>query len=242
MSMPTEHTVKAFEQELQRLANLIVQMGGLAESQIEASVQAVIRRDAEEAVAVMQADAKLDELERQIEQHSLRMLALRQPMGVDLREVFAALKIASDLERTGDYAANIAKRCIALTQLPAVRPSAGILRMGRLVQEMLKEVLDAYAARDVDKAIEAWRRDAELDDLYTSMFREVLTYMMEDPRNITPCTHLLFIAKNLERAGDHATNIAENVHFLVKGRPLETARPKGDQSSFTVLDPSHQES
>lgn len=235
--MPTEHTVKSFEQELQRLSNLIAQMGGVAEAQIEAAVQAVGRRDSDLAGKVMQTDSRLDEYERQVESQAVRMLALRQPMGSDLREVLGALKISADLERTGDYAANIAKRSIALAQLPAVRPAAAIPRMGRLVQEMLKEVLDAYVARDVDKAIAAWRRDEELDDLYTSLFREVLTYMMEDPRNITPCTHLLFIAKNLERAGDHATNIAETIHFLVKGQPLTAARPKGDTSSFAVVEP-----
>ncbi|MFM2044858.1 MAG: phosphate transport system protein PhoU [Pseudomonadota bacterium] len=235
--MGTEHTVKSFEQELQRLSNLITQMGGVAEAQIEAAVQAVGRRDVDLAGRVMQADGRLDEYERQIEQEAVRMLALRQPMGVDLREILGALKISADLERTGDYAANIAKRSMALAQLPVVRPAAAIPRMGRLVQEMLKDVLDAYIDRDVEKAVAAWHRDEELDDLYTSLFREVLTYMMEDPRNITPCTHLLFIAKNLERAGDHATNIAETIHFLVKGHPLSTARPKSDESSFAVVAP-----
>ncbi len=235
--MPTEHTVKSFEQELQRLSNHITQMGGVAEAQIDAAVQACARRDVDVAGRVMQADSRLDEYERQIEQDTIRMLALRQPMGVDLREALAALKISTDLERVGDYAANIAKRSIALAQLPAVRPAAAIPRMGKIVQEMLKDVLDAYVDRDVDKAILAWHRDEELDDLYTSLFRETLTYMMEDPRNITPCTHLLFIAKNLERAGDHATNIAETIHFLVKGQSLDKTRPKSDTSSFAVVEP-----
>lgn len=233
--MVTEHTVKSFEQELQRLSSQLAQMGGVVEAQLEAAVQAVGRRDVEMATKVMQGDARIDEMERQIEHDAIRMLALRAPVGVDLREVLVALKVSADLERTGDYAANIAKRSIALAQLPIMRPASAIPRMGRLVQEMLKEVLDAYMDRDVEKAVAAWHRDAELDDLYTSLFREVLTYMMEDPRNITPCTHLLFIAKNLERAGDHATNIAENIHFLVKGQPLNAERPKGDQSSFTVM-------
>jgi len=237
MAMPTEHTVKSFEQELQRLSNIISQMGGVAEAQLEAAVQAVARRDVDLAGRVMQADTRLDDYERQIEQDAIRMLALRQPMGSDLREILSALKISADLERTGDYAANIAKRSIALAQMPLVRPAAAIPRMGRLVQEMLKDVLDAYIDRDVDKAVVAWHRDEELDDLYTSLFREGLTYMMEDPRNITACTHLLFIAKNLERAGDHATNIAETIHFLVVGQPLSAARPKGDESSFTVVSP-----
>ncbi|ACJ00628.1 phosphate signaling complex protein PhoU [Rhodospirillum centenum] len=235
--MATEHTVKSFEQELRRLSGLITQMGGVAEAQVDAAVQAVTRRDVDLAGRVMQSDNRLDDYERQIEQETIRMLALRQPMGSDLREILAALKISADLERTGDYAANIAKRSIALAQLPAVRPASAIPRMGKLVQEMLKEVLDAYVDRDLDKAIAAWHRDEELDDLYTSLFREVLTYMMEDPRNITPCTHLLFIAKNLERAGDHATNIAETIHFLIVGQPLTTDRPKGDESSFAVVSP-----
>ncbi|MFC7334679.1 phosphate signaling complex protein PhoU [Rhodocista pekingensis] len=235
--MATEHTVKSFEQELRRLSGLITQMGGVAEAQVDAAVQAVTRRDVDLAGRVMQSDNRLDDYERQIEQETIRMLALRQPMGSDLREILAALKISADLERTGDYAANIAKRSIALAQLPAVRPASAIPRMGKLVQEMLKEVLDAYVDRDLEKAIAAWHRDEELDDLYTSLFREVLTYMMEDPRNITPCTHLLFIAKNLERAGDHATNIAETIHFLIVGQPLATDRPKGDESSFAVVSP-----
>ncbi len=157
-------------------------------------------------------------------------------MAQDLREIVSALKISSDLERIGDYAANIAKRSLALAQLPAVRPVVGIPRMGTLVAGILKDVLDSYTERDVAKAIAAWERDQELDDLYTSLFREVLTDMMEDPRNITPCTHLLFMAKNLERIGDHATNVAETIHFLVVGEPLAGERPKNDTSSATVMD------
>ena len=228
---PTEHTVKSFQAELQRLSNLIAQMGGVVEAQVEAAVQAVGRRDVEGASRVMQGDARLDEFERQIEHDAIRMLALRAPVGVDLREVLAALKISADLERTGDYAANIAKRSIALAQLPVVRPAGTIPRMGRLVQEMLKDVLDAYMERDVDKAVAAWHRDEELDDLYTSLFREVLTYMMEDPRNITPCTHLLFCAKNIERIGDHATNIAETIYYMATGAQPEGERPKDDNTS-----------
>jgi phosphate transport system protein len=160
-------------------------------------------------------------------------------MAQDLREVIAALKISSDIERIGDYAANVAKRVLALTQLPQVRPLHAIPRMGRLTQEMLKEVLDAYVEHDVEKAIRVWERDEEVDEMYTSLFRELLTYMMEDPRNITPCTHLLFIAKNIERVGDHSTNIAETIHFLVRGKPLELIRPKGDKSSFAVVTPGN---
>ncbi|WP_158047899.1 phosphate signaling complex protein PhoU [Skermanella pratensis] len=235
--MSNEHIVKSFAQELQRLANLITQMGGVAEAQVEAAVQAVVRRDTTIAAQVMQSDLRIDGYERDVDAETLRLLALRQPMASDLREIVSALKIAADLERIGDYAANIAKRSIALAQVPAARPAAAIPRMGRLVQEIMKDVLDAFIERDVEKAVAARRRDEELDDLYTSLFREVLTYMMEDPRNITPCTHLLFIAKNLERIGDHATNIAETIHFLVIGQPLTTERPKGDESSYAVVTP-----
>lgn len=235
--MTNEHIVRSFAQELQRLSNLITQMGGVAEAQVGSAIKAVARRDVALAAQVMQADARLDEYEREIDTETIRLLALRQPMAQDLREIVSALKIAADLERIGDYAANVAKRSLALAQVPVVRPTAGIPRMGRLVEEILKDVLDAFIERDVEKAIAAWRRDEELDDLYTSLFREVLTYMMEDPRNITPCTHLLFMAKNLERIGDHATNIAETIHFLVVGGPLIMDRPKGDDSSFAVVQP-----
>src|SRR5262249_55037187 len=201
------------------------------------AVQAIVKRDMDMAAQVMRNDARVDAFEHDVDVETVRLLALRQPMAQDLREIVAALKIASDLERIGDYAANMAKRAIALAQMPAVRPASGIPRMGRLVQEMMKDVLDAYSARDVARALAAWRRDEELDDLFTSLFREVLTYMMEDPRNITPCTHLLFIAKNIERIGDHVTNVAENIHFLVVGQPLVTARPKSDATSFAVTPP-----
>ncbi|MBI1208664.1 MAG: phosphate signaling complex protein PhoU [Azospirillum sp.] len=235
--MANDHIVRAFSEELRNLGNMVSQMGGIAESQVEASVQAVARRDAALAAQVLQSDIRLDDYERSIDAEVVKMLALRQPMARDLREILSALKIASDLERIGDYAANIAKRSMVLAQVQAVRPVSAIPRMGWLVQEIMKEILDAYGDRDVEKAISGWRRDEELDDLYTSLFREVLTYMMEDPRNITPCTHLLFIAKNLERIGDHATNIAETIHFLVVGQPLTAVRPKGDTSSFAVVTP-----
>jgi phosphate transport system protein len=166
------------------------------------------------------------------------MLALRQPMAGDLREILATLRIASDLERIGDYAANVAKRALALIQMPAMRPVSGLPRMGRLVQQIIKDVLDAYTDRDLQKALAAWNGDEAVDDLYTSLFRETLTYMMEDARNITPCTHLLFIAKNIERIGDHATNVAETIHFLITGEPIAEQRPKGDLSSFTVMTPA----
>jgi phosphate transport system protein len=235
--MVGEHIVKSFDEELKRLTNAIARMGGLSESQIAGAIQAVVKRDTELAAAIVQNDQKIDELEREVDERAIQMLALRQPMAGDLRAVIAALRIASDMERIADYAANVAKRAIALSQMAPVRPVHAVPRMGRIVQEMIKDVLDAYANRDVDKAIAVWHRDEELDEMYSSLFRELLTYMMEDPRNITASTHLLFIAKNIERIGDHATNVAETVHYLVRGVPLRTARPKGDASSFTVVRP-----
>ncbi|HYC05343.1 MAG TPA: phosphate signaling complex protein PhoU [Azospirillaceae bacterium] len=233
--MAAEHTVKAFEQELRRLTNRISQMGGYAEAQIADAVQALVRRDTALAERIVQADARLDGYEREVEHDAVRVLALRQPMGSDLREVLAALKISADLERSGDYAANIAKRSVALAKLPAVAPAAAIPRMGSLVRDMLRDVLDAYVDRDVEKAVTAWRRDAELDGLYTDLFREALAHMAADTDSIAACTHLLFIAKNLERVGDHATNIAETIHFLVRGQPISGTRPKDDRTCFETM-------
>ena len=235
--MAQEHIVRSFDERLSSLRRAIVEMGGEAERQIAACIDCVRRRDAAMAAGVMQADHRLDTLEKEIDTAAIRLLALRQPMAADLREIVAALKIAADLERIGDYAANVAKRSISLAHTPAVRPAVTIPRMGRLVQEIVSDVLDAYTNRDVARALDGWSRDEEVDDLYTSLFRETLTYMMEDPRNITPCTHLLFIAKNIERIGDHATNIAETIHFLEVGEPLSARRPKGDISSFEVVTP-----
>ena len=237
MSNRPEHIVKSFDSELKRLSQVIARMGGLAEAQLQRAIEALVRRDAEAATQVVQDDARIDALEHEIGNMTVRMLALRQPMAKDLREVVAALKISSDLERIGDYATNVAKRAIALSRSPAVKPAHAIPRMGRLVQQLIKDILDAYVEHDADKAVDAWRRDEEVDEMYTSLFRELLTYMMEDPRNIGPSIHLLFIAKNIERIGDHATNIAETVHFLVLGRPIEAVRPKGDSTSYAVVAP-----
>ncbi|HEX6977867.1 MAG TPA: phosphate signaling complex protein PhoU [Alphaproteobacteria bacterium] len=237
--MADEHIVKSYDEQLNRLTTLIGRMGGLAEAQIASAIDAVVKRDTELAASVVESDQKIDNLEREIDDQAISLLALRQPMARDLRSVVAALRIASDVERIADYAANVAKRAIALSQMAPVRPIHAIPRMGRVVQQMVKDVLDAHAARDVDKAIDVWNRDEELDDMYSSLFRELLTYMMEDPRNITASTHLLFIAKNLERIGDHATNIAETIHFLVRGTQLRTARPKSDATSFTIVRPEN---
>jgi len=231
------HIVSSFDQELALLKQTIVEMGGVAEEQLDAAVRCIVRRDVDLASKTVRADERLDELERAIDLKAVQLLALRQPMAQDLREIIGALKIASDLERIGDYAANIAKRSIALSQVPTVRPISGLPRMAQLAREIISDVLDAYNSSDLELAIAVWHRDEEIDDLYTAMFRETLTYMMEDPRNITPCTHLLFIAKNVERIGDHATNIAETLHFAVSGNPMEKSRPKGDASSFAVVEP-----
>ena len=231
----SDHIVKAYTSELHQLSSLISRMGGVAEAQVGSAIQAFAHRDSDLAAHVMGGDAQLDTYEREIDSQAIRLLALRQPMAMDLREIVSALKISADLERIGDLAANIAKRSIALAQLPSVKPASGIPRMGKLVLELLKDVLDAFTDRDLAKAVAVWQRDEELDDLYTSLFREIITYMMEDPRTITSCTHILFIAKNLERIGDHATNVAEIIHFLVEGRVLEEARPKSDRSSQTIV-------
>ncbi|HTZ80633.1 MAG TPA: phosphate signaling complex protein PhoU [Stellaceae bacterium] len=230
--MVSEHIIKSYDEELRRLDNTITQMGGLTETQLATAIEAVVKRDSRLAADVVEADGRVDQLEQEIEQLALRLLALRQPMAVDLRQILAALKTASDLERIGDYAANVAKRSIVLNQAPPVRPAFAIPRMGRVGQTMIKDVLDAYVERDADKALAVWARDEELDEMYTSLFRELLTYMIEDPRNITSCTHLLFMAKNIERIGDHATNIAETLYFMVHGTPLHQVRPKRDRTSL----------
>jgi phosphate transport system protein len=235
--MAAEHIMKSYDDELARLNNMIVEMGGLAESQLAAAIDVVIERDSDRAIRVIEGDAQVDQLERDIDNLAIRLLALRQPMARDLREIVAALKIASDLERICDYAANVAKRSIALTQSPPVGPVHALPRMAHLALLLIKDVIDAYVARDADKALAVWKRDEELDEMYASLFRVLLTHMMEDPRYIGPSTHLLFMAKNIERIGDHATNIAENVYYLVHGIPLEQARPKGDKSSLEVVVP-----
>jgi phosphate transport system protein len=172
-----------------------------------------------------------------VESFLIRLLALRQPVAGDLRQIVAALKMSSDLERIGDYAANVAKRSIVLSQFRLPFKLGGLANMARLVQESLKLTIDAIADEDADKAIQVWRSDQAVDDIYTAIFRELVTYMMEDPRNITPCTHLLFIAKNLERVGDHATNIAETLHFAATGESLPEGRPKGESANYAIVRP-----
>ncbi|MFN3075737.1 MAG: phosphate signaling complex protein PhoU [Alphaproteobacteria bacterium] len=222
------HTIKAYDEELQQLVNIIAWMGGQAEAQLSSAIVALVKRDSDLAGRVIHGDAKVDEMEHETHKLVLRLLALRQPMGIDLRHIFAALKISSDIERIADYAANVAKRSIVLNQLPPVPPVSAVPRMGQLAQELIRNVLDAYVELDKQKAMDVWNHDEDLDNAYNSLIRELLTYMLEDPRNITACTHLMFIAKNIERIGDHATNIAENIFFLVEGASPAGQRPKGD--------------
>jgi phosphate transport system protein len=233
--MGGEHTVRSYDEELSHLTNLIARMGGLAEAQLEGAVQALVKRDSDLAGKVIAGDIKVDEIEHEVHSFTVRLLALRQPVAHDLRMIVGALKISGDLERIADYAANVAKRALVLNQIPPVKPTAAVPRLARLVQEIVKEVLDAFVEQDREKAIAVWRKDEEVDGMYTSLFRELITYMMEDPRNITACIHLMFIAKNIERIGDHATNIAETIHFLVQGTPIRELRPKGES---VLPDPS----
>ena len=235
--MQHEHTVKSFDDELKQLDSMIAEMGGMAEANLAGAVDAMVRRDTESALVIKKADKKIDALEIEIDDHAVRILALRQPMADDLRAVIVALKTAAVIERIGDFAKNIAKRTQALSQCLDLGAAKTIKRMAGMAQNMMTDVLDAYVTRDADKADEVRLRDEELDSLYTSLFRELLTYMMENPKNITASTHLMFAAKNIERIGDHATNIAENVHFLVHGQMPEEPRPKGDGSVY-MTDPT----
>jgi phosphate transport system protein len=226
--MASEHTLKRFDDELEKLNSTLNEMGGLTESQFSKALQAVRERDTSLAEQVIADDARVDALDQAVQEQTVRMLALRQPMAVDLRVILSSIKIAAALERIGDYGKNTAKRSLVLMQGTAP-PAAvtGIDRLGRLVRTALKDVLDAFADDDVEKAHDVWQRDEEIDHVYTGLFRELLTYMMEDPRTITACTHLMFMAKNIERAGDHVTNIAELVSFRKTGQTFGEVRPKG---------------
>jgi phosphate transport system protein len=237
MSEQSEHFVKSFDQDLKRLNDMLIRMGGIVENQVALASEAVLERNAEAAARTVEEDVKVDALEREVDQFVIRMLALRQPMAADLRHIVAGLKVTGDLERIGDYAANVAKRSIVLAQFPAPYSLGGLAHMLGLVQAQLKSIIDALGTNDSDKAIEVWRSDRAVDDIYNTIFRELITYMMEDPRNITPCTHLLFIAKNLERIGDHTTNIAETIYYSVKGEVIPDVRPKGDTSAYAVVRP-----
>ena len=230
-----EHTLKRFDEELERLSSTISEMGGLAETALTQCLIALRQSDSEVAEQVIAADARVDALDNAVQEQTVKLLALRQPMAVDLRVILSSIKIAAALERIADYAKNTAKRTIVLNAVTAP-PSAvtGIDRLGRLVRTALKDVLDSFASGDVTKAHDVWQRDEEIDQVYTGLFREILTYMMEDPRTITSCTHLLFMAKNIERAGDHVTNIAELVSFRSTGQSFAEARRKGSGALYST--------
>lgn len=239
MAFGDPHTVKAFDEELGRLNQTIARMGGLAETQLGTAIQAMLNGDVALADQVINSDDKVDSTEDHINEQVVRLLALRQPVADDLRLIMSSLKVASALERIADHATSTAHRVSILQQagpLPAVKTVA---RLGWLVIDLLKDALDAFMTRDAERAMRVWERDEEVDDLYSSLFRELLTYMMEDPRNIAPSTHLLFIAKNLERVGDHATTLAETVWFIVHGKQLKAERPKKDLSSYAIVQPRH---
>jgi phosphate transport system protein len=234
--MMNEHTAKAFDVDLQELTRKVAEMGGLAERLIADSVAALIRREVDLAKRVVAGDAAVDTLQQEIEEKSVLTIARRQPMAIDLRDVVGALRVSNDLERIGDLAKNIAKRVTALNgEFHPQKLIRGVEHMAALVLGQLKRVLDSYAGRDLSSALAVWKGDEEIDAMCTSLFRELLTYMMEDPRNITFCIHLMFCAKNIERIGDHATNIAETVHFMIEGRAIADQRPKGDTTSFASM-------
>ncbi len=232
----TEHIVRSYDADLEGLRRSLAEMGGMSERMLGDSTVALVRGDTKLAQKVIASDQRLDALQRDIEERAVLTIARRQPLAVDLRELISAMRLASDIERIGDLAKNISKRAVAINGQfqPPQKAVVGLDHMSRLVQAQLKDVLDAYARNDEQKAMAVWARDNEIDALYTSLFRELLTYMMEDPRNITFCTHLLFCAKNVERIGDHTTNIAETIHYLVTGAAPDFDRPKSETTNIQI--------
>ena len=231
----TDHIVTRYDNELRELAVRITQMGGLCEMALTEATAAIKKQDTESALKIIDNDVRIDDLERETEELAIHLIARRQPMANDLREIVAAVKIAADLERIGDLAKNIAKRAVALQdQSQPARIIRGLDHISEIALHQLTDVLDAYTRRDAEMAMKVWHRDSDLDAVYTSIFRELLTYMMEDPRNITTCTHLLFCAKNLERIGDHVTNIAENAYYTLTGTQLPIDRPKLDETQMSA--------
>jgi phosphate transport system protein len=228
-----DHTARAFDADLQEITRKVAEMGGLAERQIGDATQALVDRDTELAERVISTDPTIDALQHEIEEKAILTIARRQPMAVDLREIVGAMRVCNDLERIGDHAKHIGKRVVALED-DSYPPKLirGVAHMATLVAALLKQVLDAYASRDLQGALAVWNGDEEVDALCTSLYRELITYMMEDPRNITFCMHLMFCAKDIERIGDHATNIAETVYFMIEGRLITDQRPKGDSTNF----------
>jgi phosphate transport system protein len=228
-----DHTTKAFDADLQDIKRRVAEMGGLAERQIADATRALVERDTDLAEQVITTDPTIDAMQHEIEEKAVLTIARRQPMAVDLREIVGAMRVCNDLERIGDHAKHIGKRVVVLgADFHAQKLIRGVEHMAELVGTLLKEVLDAYASRDLTAALAVWNGDEEVDALCTALFRELLTYMMEDPRNITLCIHLMFCAKDIERMGDHATNIAEIVYYMIEGRPITDQRPKGDTTSL----------
>lgn len=231
-----EHIVSSYDNDLEDLRRTISEMGGIAEKMMAEASQALVQRDRALAQAVISADSRLDILQREVEEKAVLLIARRQPIAIDLRETISAIRVSNDLERIGDLAKNVAKRVLAISE--EYQPQQiviGVQHMSDLVQEQLKDVLDAYATRDIKAAVDVWERDGAVDALYNSLFRALLTYMMEDPRNISFCTHLLFCAKNVERVGDHTTNIAETIHYLATGHTIDGDRPKDDASNYATV-------
>ncbi len=232
----TDHTVKAFDVELAGLDAIVARMGGLTEKMLGQAVDALERRDPMLAERTVDVDPTIDKMERDLQDSAITMVAKRQPMASDLRHIMTVLKVGSDLERIGDLAKNIAKRAQAISDETYPKSLLmGVKNMSEMALHQLKTVLDAFANRDAAEALKVWHNDERLDAMYNSIFRELLTYMMEDPRDIGLCAHLLFAAKNIERIGDHTTNIAENIHYLVHGVALPGDRPKGDDTSSMVF-------
>jgi phosphate transport system protein len=233
ISTRIDHTAKAFDTDLQEIMRKVAEMGGLVERQLADAVTALVDRDTELAERVIGTDPSIDSLQQEIEEKAILTIARRQPMAVDLREIVGAMRVCNDLERIGDHIKHIGKRVVALDgDFYPQKLIRGVEHMAELVSAAIKQVLDAYAGRDLQAALAVWKGDEEIDALCTSLFRELLTYMMEDARNITFCMHLMFSAKDIERMGDHATNIAETVYYMIEGHPIADPRPKGDTTSF----------
>ena len=234
----SEHIVKSYDEDLMELSRKIAEMGGLTETMLSSAIKALVRGDNDLAQRVIETDLRLDVLEKDIEEKAIFTIAKRQPLAVDLRMIVSSIRLASDLERVGDLAKNIAKRVVAINgQFTPQKIVSGVVHMSDLALDRLKRIIDAYIQRDVQAALEVRNNDEEIDHLYNSLFRELLTYMMEDPRNIGFCTHLLFCAKNIERIGDHATNIAETIHYLVTGKSILVDRPR-PEGTYKPLDPT----
>jgi phosphate transport system protein len=234
----TDHTAKAFDSDLQEITRKVAEMGGLAEQQIADAVQALVDRDVELGERAISIDPQIDAMQHEIEEKAVLTIARRQPMAVDLREIVGAMRVCNDLERIGDHAKHIGKRVVALDgDFYPQQLIRGVEHMAEIVLGLLKQVLDAYVARDLNAALAVWKGDEEVDSMCTSLFRELFTYMIEDPRNITLCMHLMFCAKDIERMGDHATNIAETVYYMIEGRPITDQRPKGDPTNFGAAIP-----